>query len=674
MISKKNILIVDDEIFIRNFISRFLADKDYACWTANDAAHAKDILKTQSIDLLLCDINLPGESGSNLARYVKQEYPDIAIIIMSIIDSPNAAKEALDLGVFGYIVKPFTHNIVLINIENALRRHRLELQNKIYQQELETKVCQQTNKRHSRVVFLQNLLDTIPSSIFYLNPEGVFLGCNKIFERFVGKPRDAILGKNISMGFPENLVNIFRDPGRQSLSSDQYESEIIVEDAAGELRHMTVSMTICTNKDGHVGGTVGTMLDITERKKMEAALQTFEEQYRQTVENIGIGIAIINPQMEITRMNPQMKRWFPCVTPGIGARCHQSFQNIPKESPCENCPAIKTFAEGKSFETTIRMEGGQKDRYFRDHSSPIHDEKGNIVAAILLVEEVTDKLTLERDLRQTQKLEAIGQLAAGIAHEINTPIQYVADNARFLQDGFKDLLATYSTHEALLKAVRSDTVTAAMLDEVDTSILAADLPYLTEEIPRAIEQSLEGVQRVIEIVCAMRDFSHPGSDQKRLVNLNHAIKNTVTVARNEWKDVAEMALDLDHFLPEVFCLPGEINQVLLNIIVNAAHAIADTLENNKHGKGKITIATCQKNDSIVIHIGDTGTGIPKAIQHRIFDPFFTTKGVGQGTGQGLAIAHRVITEKHGGILRFETEQGYGTTFIIELPLLVAGNK
>jgi signal transduction histidine kinase len=367
-------------------------------------------------------------------------------------------------------------------------------------------------------------------------------------------------------------------------------------------------------------------------------------------------------------MNPQMKRWFSHVYPGTGAFCYQSFQTPPKEAPCEHCPAVKTFAEGKSHETTIRIKSERRERYFRDHSFPIHDEKGNVTSVILLVEDVTEKLAFERELRQTQKLEAIGQLAAGIAHEINTPIQYVGDNTNFLRDSFKDLLEAFSTYDRLLQAVKNQTVSDVLLDTVEKCIGETDLPYLKEEIPRAIEQSLDGVRRVTEIVTAMRDFSHPGGDRKTLVDLNHAINNTITVARNEWKYVAEMELDLDPDLPEVLCLPGEINQVFLNIIVNAAHAIADVLRENKQSRGKISITTRKKNNSAAIYISDTGAGIPKEVQHRIFDPFFTTKGVGQGTGQGLAIAHRVIIEKHRGNLRFDTRENEGTTFIIELPL------
>lgn len=666
----KSILIVDDDRTIRTLLSQYLEDAGYSCWTARDASHAKDILDSRPIELLLSDINMPGESGIELTHFVQQEYPDVAIVLVSIIDNPDAAKEALELNVYGYIVKPFTRNIVLIAVENALIRNRLELQNTMYRKELETTVQQQTGEIHNQVVFLQNLMDAIPSAIFHLSQKGIVLGCNKVFEQFVGKSRKEMVGKGMAEVSPDNLDGIYQRSMEHLSGIGRNEFEMVARDVKGNQRDILVKTAGCMDINGHSNGIVGVMLDISERKEMVLALQNSEAKYRQIVDNIDIGVALLNRQMEIVQMNPHMQDWFPHVEPNTGSICHQSFQNPPKESPCDNCPVIRTFAEGKSFETTIRIERKGRDRFFRDHSSPIYDESGNVVAAILLVEDVTEKLAVERELRQNQKLEAIGGLAAGIAHEINTPIQYVGDNIGFLHDAFADLATIFSTYEDLLQSVLTQTVTETVVETTKKCLLDTDLPYLKEEIPHAIEQSLDGVQRVTEIVRAMRDFSHPGTDQKTMVNLNHAIKNTITVARNEWKYVAEMQLDLDESLPDVLCFPGEMNQVLLNIIVNAAHAISDARSEDTTERGKITISTRKKNNSVTVHIQDTGTGIPKAVQHRIFDPFFTTKGVGKGTGQGLGIAHRVITDKHGGNLHFETEQGKGSTFIIELPLTV----
>jgi PAS domain S-box-containing protein len=287
---------------------------------------------------------------------------------------------------------------------------------------------------------------------------------------------------------------------------------------------------------------------------------------------------------------------------------------------------------------------------------------------LLMGQDVTRRRQLESQLARAQKLEAIGQLAAGIAHEINTPTQYIGDNIRFLQEAFADLRALLAHATALRQATRAGTLPPALLRQLESAAATLDLEYLAEEIPQAIQQSLEGIERVTKIVQAMKEFSHPGTDHKIPIDLNRAIESTVTVARNEWKYVAEVALDLDPSLPLVPCLPDDINQVVLNLIVNAAHAIADVIEAHGTEKGCITLKTCQEQDGIVLSIRDTGSGIPAAIRDRIFDPFFTTKDVGKGTGQGLAIAYDVIVRKHSGTITFDTVEGEGTTFLVRLPL------
>jgi len=298
----------------------------------------------------------------------------------------------------------------------------------------------------------------------------------------------------------------------------------------------------------------------------------------------------------------------------------------------------------------------------------VHGGSGSPPGLLLLGQEVTERRHLEAQLAQAQKLESIGQLAAGIAHEINTPIQYVSDNTTFLQGAFDDLRETLRVYQELHEAAGRGAPPRDLIERVGQAVARADLGYLTEEIPRAISQTLEGVGRVAKIVRAMKEFSHPGGEDKIAVDLNRAIENTITVARHEWKYVAEVEADLDPGLPPVPCLPGEFNQVILNLLVNAAHTIADRRGSGEAPKGRITIKTRQNAGQVEIRVGDTGCGIPEAIRARVFDPFFTTKPVGKGTGQGLAIAHAVVVKRHGGTIRFETEVGRGTTFIIGLPL------
>ena len=297
--------------------------------------------------------------------------------------------------------------------------------------------------------------------------------------------------------------------------------------------------------------------------------------------------------------------------------------------------------------------------------SPICDDRG--VTYVFMGEDISDRLALEHDLVQAQKLESIGHLAAGIAHEINTPTQFVGDNIRFLSDSFSDLAAVLARHRALLLSTKAGTCTPDLIQACEAEARRVDLDYLTEELPKAIAQSSEGITRIATIVRAMKEFAHPGSDEKACVDLNKAIESTVTVARNEWKYIADLTTDLASDLPLVPCLLGQFNQVILNMIVNATHAIADVVKGTG-AKGTISITTRLVDGWAEVRITDSGTGIPEEVRGKIFDPFFTTKEVGKGTGQGLAIAHSVIVDKHHGTIAIESAVGQGATFIVRLPL------
>ncbi len=283
-----------------------------------------------------------------------------------------------------------------------------------------------------------------------------------------------------------------------------------------------------------------------------------------------------------------------------------------------------------------------------------------------IVSDLTEQRALESQLLQAQKLESIGELAAGIAHEINTPAQYVGDNLQFISSSFEELARVLKEYGALITAAEESGVLLEQAAAARQMEAEVDIGYLLEEIPQALGQSRDGMQRITDIVSAMKNFSHPGSRDKQPIDINCAIESTVTVSRNEWKYVAEVQLDLDPNVYDVPCVAAEFNQVILNIVVNAAHALSEG--NTNEEKGTIQIQTRREGDSARIDIRDTGPGIPQAIRERIFDPFFTTKGVGKGTGQGLAIARSVVVDKHGGTIDISSEEGVGTTFTIHLPM------
>jgi len=280
-------------------------------------------------------------------------------------------------------------------------------------------------------------------------------------------------------------------------------------------------------------------------------------------------------------------------------------------------------------------------------------------------------VALQSQLVAAQKLESIGQLAAGIAHEINTPIQYIGDNLRFLQETMPELLDVVGRCVPFIEQIPPELDRAGEREALRLAIEELDLELFREDVSEAIGQALDGVAKVAKIVRSMKVFAHPGGGVEREpADLNDLIENATRICRNEWKYVSDLELDLDSNLRLVPCHPGDFNQVILNLVVNAAHAIADKVEAEGSERGLITVSTRELEDWVEIRVGDTGAGIPKEIRSRVFDPFFTTKEVGKGSGQGLSIARSIIVQKHGGSMDVDSTVGQGTTIVIRLPLFL----
>jgi PAS domain S-box-containing protein len=322
---------------------------------------------------------------------------------------------------------------------------------------------------------------------------------------------------------------------------------------------------------------------------------------------------------------------------------------------------------------TLDQKAGNERRLVRRDGTVVQTELVSLPAMfdgepayVLIARDLSTRRAMETRMREMDRMVSVGTLAAGIAHEINTPIQFVGDSAHFLQGAFTDLLGLIGKYRAL----RDEVAEAGWLPEQVLELVAEeeviDTPYLEENCPKAIARTLEGVSRVATIVRALKEFGHPGKTEMAPADLNQAILNTITVARNEWKYVAEVETHLGS-IPLVMCHVGSLSQVFLNLLVNAAHAIGDVTTAESE-KGRIRISTVQEGNMVHIAVQDTGSGIPEAVRGRIFDPFFTTKDVGKGTGQGLAISRSIVVDKHGGSIHFDTASGVGTTFHIVVPV------
>ena len=328
----------------------------------------------------------------------------------------------------------------------------------------------------------------------------------------------------------------------------------------------------------------------------------------------------------------------------------------------------RTVGDGGAFDREFRLDTvhGQV-RVVHVRTAVVRDDAAQVVGHVGTVEDITERKRIAIELRQAQKLESVGRLAAGVAHEINTPVQFVSDSCHFIRDGMAELQALVGQYRGALQALAEGRATPqAALQQMQGREQAADVDYLLENMPGAIDRSLDGLQRVATIVRSMKEFAHPDQKEKAYADLNQAILSTLTIARNECKYVADVSTELGE-IPPVYCFLGDLNQAVLNIVVNAAHAIEDCVRGSER-RGRITVRTEQQGEEVVISIQDTGGGIAPDIADKIFDPFFTTKDVGKGTGQGLAIARSVIVDKHQGELRFDTQAGTGTTFYIRLPI------
>ena len=518
---------------------------------------------------------------------------------------------------------------------------------------------------------LRALIDNIPDFVYVKDLKSRFIVANSRLANVTGvaSPAD-LLGRTDHDFFPLEDSHAFFEDEQHVIRSGQplqNREETILDREGNEIFILTTKVPV-RDKKGQVIGVAGIGRDITSRRKMENALRQAEQNYRGIFDKAVVGIFQSTPEGRLLIVNPSMAFTLGYNSPEEMIR---SITDIPRQlfvnqkRGAEFMLFMERVGGVKNFECEVFCQDGSK--IWLTMSLRAIRQDGAVIRYEGMCEDITERNLLREQLLQAQKLESVGQLAAGIAHEINTPTQYIGDNVRFLKDAFGDLKGLLTNCDRLLSAARNDTLTRETVQAIGEAIDRADAGYLLEEIPKAIDQTLDGVTRVSTLVSAMKEFSHPGTKEKVPLDLNHAIESTIIVARSEWKYVAELETDFDPSLPMIPCLPGEFNQVILNLIVNAAHAIADVAQKGGPEKGLISVQTRDTADSVEVRIRDTGTGIPEEVRSRIFDPFFTTKEIGKGTGQGLAIARSVVVDKHNGSIQVETEDGKGTTFIVRLP-------
>jgi len=517
-------------------------------------------------------------------------------------------------------------------------------------------------------------LDAVPSAMLVVEANGGILFANRQSQRMFGLPGVELVGASLeALLAPESRSAWCEVLAVLAATPLAGEDPVVLHEAWGLRR--TEERFPLELRLGSFGATASRMAvvairDLSDQKLLEdrhsaAAIEArnARERLEGLLEHAPAFIVAVNGQGTIDFINrtlPQHLR-----KDVIGSSWLRYFE--PERQAHMEAKLRKMYETEltQTFETSTPGPDGVP-LWFDSQIAPIRAD-GKVVGAVLVSQDVTERKRAQSELVLGRHMALLGSLAAGVAHEINTPIQFVGDNIHFLRDSAHDLFGLLDQIHALRRAAMEGKVLGEAIAAAEQAEEEADLPYLRQQMPKAIESCIEGLHQVASIVRSLKEFAHPSQNEMVPADLNRAIQSSLTIATNEYKYVANLETELGE-LPLVKCHVSEVSQAVLNIVINAAHAIGDVVRGSDR-KGLITVRTWCEGDAVVIAIADTGGGIPEAIQSRIFDPFFTTKEVGKGTGQGLAIAWSTVKERHAGSLTFDTKPGGGTTFFIRLPIL-----
>jgi PAS domain S-box-containing protein len=510
------------------------------------------------------------------------------------------------------------------------------------------------------------VLDALPTAVALLSPDGTIAATSLAWQRFAlandGTAAGCGVGTNYLAVCDDALGNGADDASlaargiRAVLAGnrDLFQLEYDCDSPGRQRRFLLLAAPVAAGP----GGAVVAHLDITDRRLAEAALRESEQRFRSTFSRAPVGIVRLDLEGRFIDANSafcSIVGMEPDALIGLDIGLLWRDTDSAIEGRSANVPWwLSQRDEGVEMSWELQYTRADDEvRIVQVASAVVNDADGRPHSIVATVEDVTERVHLTDELRQSRELEALGRLAGGIAHEINTPTQFISDNLSFLAEAWtavtRQLDFAHDGHAELITAEEQ-----------------AELGFYRHEVPEALSQSREGLERVATIVRAMKAFGHPDRAEVEPADLNRIIRNTVTVARNELKYVADVELELDD-LPTVVCYPGALGQVVLNLLVNSAHAVGEVVGNSDQ-RGTIKVRTGSADGMAWFEVSDSGAGIPASAAPHVFEPFFTTKPVGRGTGQGLALAWSVVTERHGGRISFTSEEGGGTVFKVSLPI------
>jgi two-component system, NtrC family, sensor kinase len=657
-------LIVEDVEGDARLIVKALTRGGFAVSYERVESHAQmcEALDRRHWDVVISDCALPKFSAKRALELLhERKLSQLPVIVVSGVVREEAAHQLFHAGAHDFLSKSSLSRLVPV-VERELDEAARRAEQQAARTALERRV-EQSDRR------FRNLFDLAPDGVLLLNAGGKISEINRRASAMFGYMSDDLLGTAVQNILPSFKLDELR-PADDTVTVIARTLGMEGRQRDGQSFPVEVSIDAIPVDDGQAF--IVAVHDATERQRHRQELQTALAEARAIRDQLD-SVLDCAPAIILTLDLNGAIKFINRLTEGrqkhdvIGLDWVSFVPEKEREKTRKYLHNVLHTGKHEAFELCTEALD-QSAVWWSCVMGPLRS-RDRVIGAVIIAQEVTEVRRVREELTATQRLAAVGTLAAGIAHEINTPMQFVNDSLHFLRDAARDALTVIQQHKNWQRVLQSGG-SAAELDaasrEAEQAEQSADLEYLTEQVPKAFDRCIDGLQRMTAIVRSLKEFAHPASKQASAVDLNRAIQSTLTIARNEYKYVAELQTDFGE-LPMVVCHVNDINQVVLNLVINAAHAIADKVR-NAATKGVIRVATRCDDQTVVIAVSDTGSGIPEPIRHRIFEPFFTTKEVGKGTGQGLALAWSVVTEKHKGTLTFETELGRGTTFFIRLPI------
>ena len=641
---KPTILCVDDDMIVLQSLTSSLSQAFKGMCNVEIAESGPEALeivdelleKNQDIALVITDYAMPVMKGDELIGKLSQKLPMTSMALLSGINDMDVIASTVNTGRLDrFIAKPWDNEDLNNIIFDVLKMFLLK---------------KELAKRNTELQIASQMAKVGVVRINYHSGE---IQLSDQWFNIFNFDQDKTI---VDIAFYESLfhpddrpkLEEFRKRNLGGAGLSCYNREVRLKAGDGTWRWVhSCGETVGYDNDGYPVEYLGIDQDITAQKEKDEMLQHARER-DEILDKLSEQIAFLTPNLEVVWSNRPPDN---CTTDKkSGFTCHKEWYKL--DEPCEGCVARQALETGDKCTSEI-IRNGKVDAMI---AIPVKNSDGKVIGVIVSQTDITERKEMERKLAHAHQMESIGSLAAGIAHEINTPIQYINDNVTFLSNAFSSI---------------KDAIDSMTNEISNGDSVIGKARKMIDMVPDAISDTLSGVSHVSKIVSAMKDFSHPSVENFGQVDLNGLVGNAIELSKNEWKHIAHLQTEFqtDGLFAEA--VPNSICQVILNMLVNAAHAIKERIGTNPQDMGTITVRTYNSGDNAVIEISDTGCGIPQDRVERIFDPFYTSKDVGQGTGQGLTIAYDIIVNKHKGNIDLTSTVNEGTTFTITIPKVAA---